>query len=547
MRFSLTFLPVLLLICGLASTPGAQANDLPRLTRSGQATQLMVDGKPYLMRAGELGNSSASSLEYMKPIWPKLDAMHLNALLTPVYWDLLEPREGEFDFSLLDGMIQQAREHHIKLVLLWFGSWKNSMSAYAPSWVKRDQVRFPRVKNREGISQEILSPFSANNLAADMAAYTALLKHLKQTDSSQHTVIMLQVENEIGMLPDARDYSPAANAAMQQNVPTPLISYMQQHKANLAPAIAKAWKSSQYKTRGDWNHVFGKSLATDEIFAAWFFARYVEKIAAAGKTIYPLPTYLNAALNRIGVAPGDYPSGGPLPHIMDIWKFGAPTIDMLSPDFYNPRFIHWNDLFSPADNPLFIPEIRFDENVGSKALFALSHYKAIGFSPFSIESTEQPENESLAHSYKLIHQLGSLITDAQASGKIDGVLLDKAHPEQQVTLGKYTFTIKHDYTLGWSPEAKHDIWPESGGLIIQTGEDEFLVAGTGLVVTFAMRDSAAAKATRVGIDSIYEGEFVDGKWQPGRSMNGDQSHQGRHLRIATGDWGIQKLKLYQYQ
>jgi beta-galactosidase GanA len=223
---------------------------------------------------------------------------------------MLEPQEGQFDFALIDGMLKQARTHEMKVVLLWFGSWKNSMSSYAPSWVKRDPLRFPRAVNQEGKSQEILTPFHPNNLAADRAAYSALMRHLKKTDSKDHTVIMVQVENEIGMLPSARDYYSAANTAFKLAVPQKLMTYLQQHKTQLVPEIYQSWQKNGFKTTGNWTEIFGPGLATDEIFIAWYFARYTNEIAAAGKAIYPLPTYINAALNRPNVLPGDYPGPG---------------------------------------------------------------------------------------------------------------------------------------------------------------------------------------------------------------------------------------------
>lgn len=515
----------------------------PHLRKQGSATQLIVNGAPFLMLGGELGNSSASDLAYMKPVWPKLQQMHVNTVLAPIYWELLEPQEGKFDFTLVDGLIQQARTHQIKLVFLWFGSWKNSMSCYVPDWVKTNTSRFPRVQNKAGRGQEILSPFNANNLEADSRAFTALMRHIRQTDERQQTVIMIQVENEIGMLPDARDHSPVANAAFAQDVPNSLMQYLQTHKNTLAPALLASWKSNGFKTSGSWETVFGKSLATDEVFIAWHFAQFTDRVTAAGKAVYPLPMFVNAALNRPNVKPGDYPSGGPLPHVIDVWKAGAPAIDFLSPDFYNPDFKYWNDLYTRPDNPLFIPEIRFEPSVAAKVFFALGRYEAMGFSPFSIESTEHPADEPIAKSYDVLAQVSPLILAHQGKQAMAGFLFDKKTMTDTVRLGGYTFTVKHDYSLGWSPKAKDDEWPQTGGLIIQTGADEFTVAGTGIVMTFT---SDKPDAPVAGILRIDEGTYLNGKWVPGRRLNGDQDHQGRHLRIPVGEYGSQKLTLYRY-
>ncbi len=146
MRNLLRALPILLLSLGLQSTTlTAQGNTAPHLEKRGVATQLFVDGKPFLMLSGELQNSSSSSLEYMKPIWPKLKALGLNTVVTPLSWELIEPQEGQFDFTLVDGLLDQARHENERIVFLWLASWKNGKSSYAPAWVKQDMRRFPRV------------------------------------------------------------------------------------------------------------------------------------------------------------------------------------------------------------------------------------------------------------------------------------------------------------------------------------------------------------------------------------------------------------------
>lgn len=514
------------------------------LQRQGLSTQLIVNNKPFLILGGELGNSSASSLQYMKPIWPKLKQMHLNTVLTPVYWELIEPEEGNFNFSLLDTIISDARANDLHLILLWFGAWKNSMSSYAPAWVKTDQKRFPRAQKQDGSGMEILSAFSNNNVEADKEAFTALMKHVKEVDAAHSTVIMVQVENETGMLEEAREYASAATAAFKSEVPEGLMNYLQKNKNSLVPEFKERWAANGYLTKGTWQQVFGKSLETDEIFQAWYYAKYTNEVAQAGKATYNIPMYVNAALNYKNVKPGQYPSAGPLPHLMNIWQAAAPAIDILSPDFYNPYFKHYNDLYTRANNPLFIPEIRFESSDAAKVFYAIGHYNAIGFSPFSIESTNKPEEEPITKSYKILEQLTPAILKYGAAGKMDGVLLDTQTKKQTLALGNYELTVSHDYTLGWSPDAKKPDWPTSGGLVIQTAADEFIIAGTGIVITFTTGDNVNP---RVGILQADEGEYINGQWVTGRRMNGDQTHQGRHIRIPTGEWGIQHVKLYQYR
>lgn len=252
----LTWLLSLQLVAAQAQTG---AGSIPHLVKTGTSTQLLVDGKPYFVLGGELGNSSASSTAYMQPIWPKLKALHLNTVIAPVYWELMEPQEGKFDFALVDDLLRDARKNNMKLVLLWFGTWKNSMSCYAPAWVKTDLKRFPRVQDDQGVKQEILTPFEPRNQEADRRAFVRLMQHLKEADGQQHTVVTVQVENEIGMLPTARSYDAQANAAFRQPVPAPLLTYLQREKQHLKPEFAAIWQRQGYRTKGTWEEVFGKS------------------------------------------------------------------------------------------------------------------------------------------------------------------------------------------------------------------------------------------------------------------------------------------------
>ena len=539
-------LPAILFILFAAGTLDSNAqsnNNIPRLIRTNGITQLYVGGKPFLILGGELGNSTASNIDYMRPVWPKLKSMHLNTVLAPVYWELLEPLEGKFDFTLVDSLIAGARKQHLKLILLWFGSWKNSMSCYAPEWIKLNQQKFERAKNSKGNGLEILSAFNKTNLNADIDAFAALMKHIAKIDSVENTVVMIQVENEIGMLTEAREYTSAANQAFNQKVPGELMNYLKKNKHELVPEFLTLWQKNGFLTTGTWEEIFGKGLSTDEIFQAWQYAVYTNAVAAAGKKEYNIPMYVNAALNYRNVNPGQYPSAGPLPHLMDVWQAGAPAIDILSPDFYNPYFRQYSDLYIRRNNPFFIPEIRSEPDNAAKVFLAVGHYKGIGFSPFSIESVNAPLEEPVAKSYALLQQLAPVILESQVKGKIVGVLLDSAFQKQEFTMGNYKLTVSHEYTLGWSPGSRDPGWPESGGLIIQTGNNEFIIAGTGIVVTFS---STNANQT-VGILRADEGEYKNDQWKPGRRMNGDQDHQGRHIRIPVREFSIQRVSVYDYQ
>jgi hypothetical protein len=521
-----------------------ETSSIPHLEKQGTATQLIVDGKPFLILGGELHNSSSSRLDYMKPIWPELAAMHLNTVLTPVSWELIEPEKGRFDFKLVDGLIAEARHNNLHLVFLWFGSWKNSMSSYAPAWAKTNLQRFPRAGDKDGKGLEIFSPFSEVNRDADARVFAAFMRHLRKVDRHKHTVILIQVENEIGMIPDARDHSVVANEIFSKPVPKELMAYLQDHKDRLIPEFRRVWEDAGFKTSGTWEEVFGSGVGTDEIFMAWHFARYTGQVAAAGKAEYPLPMYVNAALIRPNHKPGQYPSAGPLPHLMDIWRAGAPQIDFLSPDIYFPNFAEWCEKYHRSGNPLFVPETRPGP---ANFFYAIGQHDAMGVSPFGIED-EFPKSRtndlSLAKSYEVLSQIAPLILEHQGNGTMAGMVLDETNRIQKIQLGNFTLNVAHDYTWPYSGGFHQtNSWPHFGGLIISTAPDEYVIAGSGLIVTFAPNSPGDPIA---GIASIDEGTFVNGRWVEGRRLNGDESHQGRHLRLPPGQFSMQRVKLYRY-
>ena len=524
----------------------AQPSSLPHLRKQGAATQLIVDAAPFLVLGGELGNSSSSSLEYMRPVWPKLVALNLNTVLVPVYWELIEPVEGKLDFTLVDGLIQEARKHGLRLAPLWFASWKNSMSCYAPAWVKANQQRFPRAEDKAGNGMEILSPFSQENLDADARAFAAFMRHLREVDGHDHTVIMVQVENEIGMIPDSRDRSAIANKLFNQSAPPELMNYLERRRDALTPELRAVWAATNFKTRGTWEEVFGPAVSADEIFMAWHFARYANRVAELGKAEYPLPMFVNAALIRPGYQPGQYSSGGPLPHLMDVWRAGAPQIDFLSPDIYFTNFADWCRKYHKSGNPLFIPEAVLGPLSAVNALYAIGQHDAIGFSPFSIESAAEPARGLLAGSYDVLTQLAPLILDHQGKNEMAGFLPEgpEQRAPQQARLGGYTLNVTYERPPSPATQGAQASDAVSGGLAIAVGPDEFIFAGTGLVVTF---EANAPGPPLVGILSAQEGKYVEGQWQSGRWLNGDQTHQGRHLRLPPGKFDIQRVKLYRYR
>lgn len=522
-------------------TASAASSDkpIPHIEQRGEVKQLIVDGKPFLVLGGELLNNSATSLDYLKPVWPRMKAMHLNTVLPAISWAQLEPEEGKFDFTILDGVVAQAREHNMRLVLLWFGSWKNTWSSYAPEWVKRDYERFPRVYLANGSGTERLSPLSEENLAADARAFAAMMRRLREIDSEHRTVIMVQVENEVGVIPDARDHSTVANAAYAADVPKELMDYLTAHRETLAPELRERWQSAGFKTTGSWEEVFGPGLETDDLFMAWQYAKYMGKVTEAGKTEYPLPMFPNAALIRTNYAPGQYNSGGPLPHSADIWRAGAPEFDFISPDIYF-EFKAWSDKYVRNGNPLFVPEMRGGAEGSANVFYAIGHNHAIGTSPFGIDRGTGID-EPIASSYRILGQLAPLILEHQTRGNVAGVVLGELTPSQKIRLGDFTLNIGRATTRAPAPTPGSDT-PDPHGVFIMAGPEDFYMAGTGLTVSFTPHTPGPAN---VGLANVVEGNFVDGKWVPGRTLAGDDTGQGNNISLRTKDT-IQHVTVYRY-
>ena len=552
-----------LLLCILAM--GAQAQRQPRLEhRDNSTARIVVNDRPMLMIGGELGNSSASTPEDVKRTFSHLHKIGLNTVLVPVSWELIEPQEGEFDMGTLDVILSEARHNELKVVLLWFGVWKNSMSCYAPEWFKRDVKRFPRAHTSEGVPVEEASSLSKNVLEADKRAFCHVMAYLRDHDALEQTVIMVQVENEIGMIEVPRDYSANATRLYQSAVPKQLTDYLKRYQKSLHPYL-KEKLQPQAKAGANWAQLFGDDIYTEEIFQTWTYATYVEQIAKAGREIYNLPMYVNVALNSRDRKPGQYPSGGPLAHLIDLWHCGAPSIDVLGVDIYDKGIKSWLAKYHLPNNPLFVPEIRLEDKDAMYALYAFGHHGAMGFCPFSIEdyplTTTSNANDwkqmdlsqddqlnafssvgsslsPLVASYQLLRQTEPLILERQGTKDMDAVLLDNEQREAEiVTADGIRLTVKHSYSLGWEPGAKDAEWPETACIILRLGKEDYLVIGSGVVVTFQQR---------IGLAKCEEMEIVDGKQRIIRHLNGDQTHQGRHVRIPVGAFQIQHFKLYRY-
>ncbi|MGD0499633.1 MAG: DUF5597 domain-containing protein [Bryobacteraceae bacterium] len=545
-----------------------QAATLPRVAQDGAVKHMFVDGKPFLMLAGELHNSSASSVEYMKPIWDKLAAMNLNTVIGTVSWELVEPEEGKFDFSLVDAQIAAARKHNLRLALIWFATWKNANADYAPLWVKKNPKRFPVAQTRPSAGgtapagagaaaidryNASLSPLGEETMSADARAYRALMRHIRQADP-QHTVILMQVENEPGLLGDSRDRSPLAETAWAKPVPADLMDYLVKNREKLLPETQKIWARNGYKGSGTWAQVFGEDQWADEVFMAYYVGRYIDKVTQEGKAELNIPMYVNAWQDaEPGVtSPGVYPSGGPVARMIDVYHAVGPALDFISPDIYSQDFRARCASYARAGNPLFFPESRA---AAANYLYALGAQAAMGVSPFAVEDVAV--DSQFAQLYKMLAGVIPQLAGWQAAGKVAGALVEGYQPET-VSLGGYRITIGRSpagrgrgaaappavagtATAGQAAAAGGRGTPAPDtrpfALIANVAPDEFLFIGS----NFTPRFEAETGGGRALIASKDEGRYENGKWIAGRRLNGDEA--GRGLP-GNGALGMMRIKLF---
>ena len=507
---------------------------MPQVVKQGRKYSLLVDGKPFILLGGQVNNSSGWP-DRMKEIWPVFKLMNANTAEIPVYWEAVEPKQGEFHFEAVDQIIKDARAQRLKLVLLWFATWKNGVMDYAPDWVKQDTVKYPRMIDAGGRPVRVLSPHSEATMNADRTAFAAFMRHLKEVDGEEHTVIMVQVQNEPGSLYTDRDHSLAANKLFEGPAPAAL------------------------KRSGTWTQAYGAEA--DEAFAAWHVARYVNAVAEAGKKEYPLPLYVNVWLREAKnfMRPGEaYPSGGATSNMLDVWKAAAPAIDVLAPDIYVMDYIGYRGVcesYRRSDNALLIPETGGWGAFARYMFYALADYDAIGFAPFGIDRISGgtvpagipgvAAGQSLADlvrpmldNYRLLAPAVDKISEWQGTGK-----LKSAVEEDQITERLLNFSRYEVLAQFGRPQASYGGTFASGterrtgrAMVAEVAPDEFVLLGFDSRVSFApVRGSKARTAQFVWVE---EGKFEGAVWKPARRLNGDETFfavslpaQGAMLRV----------------
>jgi Domain of unknown function (DUF5597)/Beta-galactosidase len=501
----------------LAVTLFAQVppNPLPRLVKKDGRYALFVDDAPFLILGAQVHNSSGWPA-MLPMVWPAMEYLNVNTVEIPVYWELLEPRQGQFDYSVTDTLLAQARKHGLRLILLWFGTWKNGSQHYMPEWMKLAPDRYPHMVDKNGHPVDSPSPYATASLQADKAAFTALMRHLKAADP-QRTVIMVQVENEPGTWGSVRDYSPAAQKLFRMPVPAEVLKAMRVQGASASP---------------NWQEAFGAEA--EVCFHAWSVARYVEQVAAAGKAVYPLPLYANAALRdpiQPG-APGSYESGGPTDNVIPIWKVAAPSLDILSPDIYQNdpvAYLKVLELYHRDDNPLFVPETG-SEAGNARFLFSVLGLQGIGFSPFGLDYSGNRTRPGAAReefltpwamNYQLLGPMQREVARLNFEGKLQAVAEEKGTVSQTLSFGPWNAVVSYgaerNHRAAGNPE------PVGRVMVAQLADHQFLLAGFHCRVDFKPTDPASHRQFL----RVEEGTYRNGVFHFIRIWNGDET-----------DWGL---------
>jgi len=499
----------------------AQVNDtsVPRIIEKDGRHALLVDGQPFLILGGQAHNSSGWPA-MLPNVWQSIEAMHANTLEVPIYWEQIESQPGKFNFSIVDTLLLQARAHNKHLVILWFATWKNGSSHYMPEWMKLESKKYPNIIGKSGQPVDSPSPHTQAAMEADAKAFAEVMRYLKKADQ-QHTVLMVQVENEPGAWGSVRDYSANAQKLFEGAVPKELLN----------PTILKAL-NKPVGSKGTWTEVFGKDA--DEYFQAWSVAKYIGYVAAAGKAVNSLPLYVNVALRDPITNPSanNYESGGATDNVIPIWKTAAPAIDLLAPDIYLPeseKALKVIDLYDRIDNPLFVPEIGSGEEYTRYFYPVLSH-GGIGFSPFGIddngngEKKEETETRlaSIAREYAMATPMMRELAKWSFEGKIKSVVEHEDHANQTIDLGGWQATVSFGASRRNNIEVNSH--PTGKAMVVQLGENEFILVGTLCHFTFKPIGNNSGKAWQYL--KVEEGQYENGTFRLQRIRNGDETDWG---------------------
>jgi hypothetical protein len=508
---------------------------MPRVAKENGAFQFLVDDRPFIVLGIQTGNSSGYPDE-LEHTWPLAKRIHVNTVEIPIQWQAVEPVKGKFDFSVVDGLVAGAQKNGLRLILLWFGGFKNAAMHFAPAWVKEDIRTYPRMIDQAGNPMRTLSTHVEATIAADATAFAAFMRHLKQIDGHQHTVIAGQVENESGVLGTDRDHSESANRLFAERVPAEVLAAFHKEKA------------------GTWIQVFGPHAS--ETFAAYYQARYLNRVAEAGKKEFALPMFLNVwtDIQDGFYDPGfSHPSGGPTTRMLPLYKALVPAIDWISPDIYKQNYAQYVEEATPysrPDNPLLIPETGRDLAFCRSMFYAIGDLKGIGVSVFGVEGSADtggspvPESlRDLADTYRILSGATPLLAQAKKFGKLRSAVEQEGIGTLVLDFGDYEAMAQFGpISYGYGGARAAGTAKKSGRVLIgQIGPEEFVIAGFDTTVSFRPRYGSASP--RADFVSAEEGSYEGGEWKARRQLSGDEIFFG--LRIPKNG-AVVKVKLMKY-
>ncbi len=375
------------------------------------------------------------------------------------------------------------------------------------------------------------------------------MNHLKEVDS-ERTVLMVQVENETGTWGGTiRDYSPEANKLFNGPVPPEVLK-----------AMGKKWAPAS----ANWEEVFGPEA--EVYFHAWAIAKYVGQVAAAGKAVYPLPLYVNAALHDPLTAevPVTYESGGPTDNVIPIWKAEAPAIDIEAPDIYLPgtkQYLRTLEVYHRPDNALFVPETTGSPR-SARFFFAALGLQAIGYSPFGLDYTRarppmpgEPNSKNAfldptAQNYRLIAPMMREIAKLNFEGKLQAAAEPDDEAPQILHFADWDAVVTFKFRRFPGQNANETHEPLGRALVAQIGANKFLVTGMDCIVDF--RPAGTPEQQKAGGIVFGTGQEpsakINGKWIHRQFLRVEQGHYVNGVfqfeRILNGDQTDYGLPLY---
>jgi hypothetical protein len=445
-----------------------------------------VDGKPFIILGLQWDCDGCYTPEDMDPFFEHGEKMGLNTASLLLYWKEIEPVKGEYRFEMLDHRIEMARKHNMKIVLVWFGSYKNGNLTYAPDYIRFDHKTYTKVIDKHGkVHTNFCCPTARETHRRDELALIEVFKHLKEVDSETHTVILFQMENETGIFGTDRCYCGSCNEEYKKN---------------------------------DYEKEYG--VRAGEYFTAQCIAEYCDSLTKTVKDIYPLPVYMNAWLNKVHAnerAGFDYPNGGPVPDVLEMYFKTIKYIDCIAPDIYQfsrRDFEYFCKAYSIHNNPLFIPECAtgMGTRTARNIFYAIGDYAAFGYDPWAInrccpgfmttplvttvDGRWSDEAYELHKSYKVINDAMEPIVMAQNTPNIKTIVQEEGENGILLKFGDIDAEVTYEHPAN-----------TARGLVIRRSKDEFIVIGGGFHIRFSREGGK-----KVSIATVESGKFEGEKW-----------------------------------